>query len=136
VGNLSRFADRPFAFVAHYVRMRPIAHAFVAGAVVAAVGCSVGTQYGVRLLVDALSGPGRIDPSQAWTAFWILIALVASDNLLWRIASYISSYVFVAVTGDLRMDLFRHLTGHSPQYFADRLPGMLTSRITATANAV
>jgi len=136
VGNLSRFADRPFAFFAHYVRMRPIAHALVAGAVVAAVGCSVGTQYGVRLLVDALSGPGRIDPSQAWTAFWILIALVASDNLLWRVASYISSYVFVAVTGDLRKDLFRHLTGHSPQYFADRLPGMLTSRITATSNAV
>jgi ATP-binding cassette subfamily B protein len=136
VGNLSRFADRPFAFFAHYVRMRPIAHALVAAVVLAAVGCSVGTQYGVRLLVDALSGPGRIDPSQAWTAFWILIALVASDNLLWRVASYISSYVFVAVTGDLRSDLFRHLTGHSPQYFADRLPGMLTSRITATSNAV
>ena len=40
------------------------------------------------------------------------------------------------VTGDLRRDLFRHLTGHSPSYFADRLPGMLTSRITATSNAV
>jgi ATP-binding cassette, subfamily B, bacterial len=135
VGNLSRFADRPFAFFAHYVRMRPISHALVAAAVLAAVGCSVGTQYGVRLLVDALSGPSR-DSGQVWTAFWILIALVASDNLLWRVASYIASYVFVAVTGDLRNDLFRHLTGHSPRYFADRLPGMLTSRITATANAV
>jgi ATP-binding cassette, subfamily B, bacterial len=136
VGNLSRFADRPFAFFAHYVRMRPISHALVAAAVLAAVGCSVGTQYGVRLLVDALSGPGREHPGQVWTAFWILIALVACDNLLWRVASYIASYVFVAVTGDLRNDLFRHLTGHSPRYFADRLPGMLTSRITATANAV
>ena len=136
MGNLSRFADRPFAFFAHYVRMRPLSHALVAAAVLAAVGCSVGTQYGVRLLVDALSGPGKEDPGQVWTAFWILIALVASDNLLWRLASYIASYVFVAVTGDLRNDLFRHLTGHSSRYFADRLPGMLTSRITATANAV
>jgi len=136
VGNLSRFADRPFAFFAHYVRMRPLAHALVAVAVLAAVSCSVGTQYGVRLLVDALSGLGRDDTGQVWTAFWILIALVASDNLLWRFASYIASYVFVAVTGDLRNDLFRHLTGHSPHYFADRLPGMLTSRITATSNAV
>jgi ATP-binding cassette subfamily B protein len=136
VGNLSRFADRPFAFFAHYVRMRPLAHALVAAAVLAAVSCSVGTQYGVRLLVDALSGLGRDDTGQVWTAFWILIALVASDNLLWRFASYIASYVFVAVTGDLRNDLFRHLTGHSPHYFADRLPGMLTSRITATSNAV
>ena len=134
--NLSRFADRPFAFFAHYVRMRPLSHALVAAAVLAAVSCSVGTQYGVRLLVDALSGLGRDDTGQVWTAFWILIALVASDNLLWRFASYIASYVFVAVTGDLRNDLFRHLTGHSPHYFADRLPGMLTSRITATSNAV
>jgi ATP-binding cassette subfamily B protein len=136
VDNLSRFADRPFAFFAHYVRMRPISHALVAAAVLAAVGCSVGTQYGVRLLVDALSGPGREHPGEVWIAFWILIALVACDNLLWRVASYIASYVFVAVTGDLRNDLFRHLTGHSPRYFADRLPGMLTSRITATSNAV
>jgi ABC-type multidrug transport system fused ATPase/permease subunit len=36
----------------------------------------------------------------------------------------------------LRRDIFRHLTGHSPSYFSDRLPGMLTSRITATSNAV
>jgi ATP-binding cassette subfamily B protein len=136
VGNLSRFADRPFAFFAHYVRMRPISHALVAAAVLAAVCCSVGTQYGVRLLVDALSGAGRQDPGQAWIAFWILVSLVASDNLLWRLASYIASYAFVAVTGDLRNDLFHHLTGHSSRYFADRLPGMLTSRITATSNAV
>jgi len=40
------------------------------------------------------------------------------------------------VTGDLRRDLFRHLTGHAPSYFAERMPGTLTSRITATSNAV
>jgi ATP-binding cassette subfamily B protein len=32
--------------------------------------------------------------------------------------------------------MFRHLTGHATSYFSDRLPGMLTSRITATSNAV
>ena len=40
------------------------------------------------------------------------------------------------VTGDMRRDLFQHLTGHAPAYFADRLPGMLAGRITATANAI
>ena len=40
------------------------------------------------------------------------------------------------MTGDLRRDLFRHLTGHSQHYFAERLPGTLTSRVTATSNAV
>ncbi len=32
--------------------------------------------------------------------------------------------------------MFRHLTGHAPSYFSERLPGMLTSRITATSNAI
>ena len=71
-----------------------------------------------------------------WLAFAFLVSLIAADNLLWRLASWIASFTFVRVTGDLRRDLFRHLTGHSPSYFADRLPGMLTSRITATSNAM
>jgi ATP-binding cassette subfamily B protein len=54
---------------------------------------------------------------------------------LWRVAGFTASSAFVQVTGGLRRDLFRHLTGHSPGYFSDRLPGMLTSRVTATSNA-
>ena len=64
------------------------------------------------------------------------MSLIAADNFLWRIASWTASFTFVGVTGDLRRDMFRHLTGHAPSYFSDRLPGMLTSRITATSNAV
>ena len=48
----------------------------------------------------------------------------------------IASLTFPRVTADLRRDLFRHLMGHAPSYFADRLPGTLTSRISATSNAV
>src|SRR5207244_12335491 len=65
-----------------------------------------------------------------------LMSLIAAYNFLWRIASWVASFTFVGVTGDLRRDLFRHLTGHAPSYFTERLPGMLTSRITATSNAV
>ena len=101
----------------------------------AAVACSVGTQYGVKYLVDALSA-GPAHSGGVWLAFIFLISLIASDVLLWRVASWTASFTFVGVTGDLRRDMFRHLTGHAPSYFADRLPGMLTSRITATSNAV
>ena len=51
-------------------------------------------------------------------------------------ASWIANFAFTGVTSDLRRDLFRHLMGHSPAYFADRLPGTLTSRVTATSNAI
>ena len=104
-------------------------------AVVAAVACSVGTQYGVKNLVDSLTA-GQSHAGSVWLAFALLMSLIAADNLLWRVASWTASFTFVGVTGDLRRDMFRHLTGHAPSYFSDRLPGMLTSRITATSNAV
>ena len=131
--ELCAYAHRPLAFLYRYLRLRAGFHSLIVIAVLAAVGCSVGTQYGVKSLVDALSGGTGIG---IWGAFLLLVALIAGDNLLWRLASWMANFTFVAVTGDLRRDLFHHLTGHSPHYFADRMPGMLTSRITATSNAV
>ena len=133
MADLCGYSSRPLAFIFRYVRLRPLSHAIILILVLAAVLCSVGTQYGVKYLVDMLSS-GAI--GGVWTAFCVLGSLIAADNLLWRIASWIANTSFVGVTGDLRRDLFRHLMGHSPGYFADRLPGMLTSRVTATSNAV
>ncbi len=133
--NLSGYVRRPFPFVLRYLRRRRAAHVVILSAVVAAVACSVGTQYGVKNLVDSLTA-GSSHANSVWLAFGFLMSLIAADNLLWRVASWTASFTFVGVTGDLRRDMFRHLTGHAPSYFSDRLPGMLTSRITATSNAV
>jgi ATP-binding cassette, subfamily B, bacterial len=133
MAELTRYASFPLGFVYRYIRLRPASHAVILAAVLGAVVCSVGTQYGVKFLVDTL-GSGR--NAAVWTAFCVLGSLIAADNLLWRVASWIANYTFVGVTGDIRRDLFKHLMGHSPGYFADRLPGMLTSRVTATSNAV
>ena len=132
--DLCRYAGRPFAFIFRYVRHRALSHGVIAGAVLGAVACSITTQYGVKYLVDTLSGADR--GNSVWFAFALLVSFIAADNLLWRIAGFTMSSAFVRVTGDLRRDLFRHLTGHSPNYFANRLPGMLTARVTATSNAV
>jgi ATP-binding cassette subfamily B protein len=133
--SLSGYSHRPFAFVLRYLRQRLVSHVIIVLAVTAAVACSVGTQYGVKNLVDGLAAGPNHDGG-VWLAFVFLVSLIAADNFLWRIASWIASFTFVGVTGDLRRDIFRHLTGHAPSYFSDRLPGMLTSRITATSNAV
>ncbi len=131
--NLCRYAGRPVGFLLRYVRRRPVSHGAILVAVTAAVVCSVSTQYAVKFLVDTLSaGPVA---TAIWMAFAALVALVAADNLLWRLAGWISSHAFVAVSGDLRADLFRHVTGHAPSYFSERLAGTLTGRITATSNA-
>lgn len=133
--DLCCYRDRPLAIFGRYIRRRPLAHAAILLVILGAVACSISTQYGVKFLVDTLSQ----DPEHAkgpWFAFAMLVSFIAADNLLWRVAGWIASYTFVDVTGDLRSELFRHLTGHAPSYFVDRLPGVLTSRITATSNAV
>src|SRR3954447_16924260 len=127
--HLSGYAHRPFAFVLRYLRRRLAAHLRIRTPVGAGVACSVGTQYGVKSLVDSLSA-GAAHGGSVWLAFIFLMTLIAADNFLWRIASWTPSFPFVRVTGDLRRDIFRHLTGHAPSYFSDRMPGMLTSRIT------
>jgi ATP-binding cassette subfamily B protein len=133
MADLCEYAGRPLAFILRYVRCRPIAHNAILTAVLTAVACSVGTQYGVKFLVDVLSNHNG---AGVWIAFGLLGSLITADNLLWRLAGWIANYTFVGVTGDLRRDLFRHLTGHSQSYFAERMPGTLTSRVTATSNAV
>jgi ATP-binding cassette, subfamily B, bacterial len=133
--TLCPYADRPIAFFARAVRRHPVAHAVIVSSVALAVICSVATQYGVKLLVDTLSLPER-PIGAAWLAFAVLATLIVADNLLWRVAAWVGHSTFVAVTGGVRRDLFRHLTGHAPSYFASRSPGTLTSRITATSNAV
>jgi ATP-binding cassette, subfamily B, bacterial len=133
-GVLTKYGSRTLAFLGRYVRARALPHAGVAVAVVAAVGFSVSTQYGVKRLVDALSAPWH--GGSPWLSFCLLLFFMAADNLCWRAAGLIGSSTFVRVTGDSRADLFRHLTGHAPTYFAKRMPGVLTSRVTATSNAV
>jgi ATP-binding cassette, subfamily B, bacterial len=132
--DLTQYTNRPLAFFVRYIWTRRVPHAAILVAVIAAVGFSVSTQYGIKFLIDTLSAaPQNGSP---WAAFCLLMLFIAADNSLWRVASWIASYTFVRVTGDIRADLFGHLTGHAPGYFAKQLPGVLTSRITATSNAV
>ena len=131
--TLSKYVDRPLGFLWRYVRSRAGSHLAMLLVTVVAVSCSVATQYAIKMLIDMLSSGGR---DHVWSAFALLVSLVVGDNLLWRLAGWIASYTFVGVTGALRADLFRYVTGHAPSYFVERLPGTLTSRITATSNAV
>ena len=130
--SLPTYASRgPIPFLLHYVRRRLGGHLVVLIAVLAAVGCAIGSQYAVKNLVDMLeSRAGNI-----WIAVALLFGLAAGDNLLWRLAGWVSTNVFVGVGGDVRLDLFSHLSGHGTKYFADRFPGALAGRITTAANA-
>ena len=75
--QLSGYAHHPFRFVLRYLRQRPASHLVILTCVVAAVACSVSTQYGVKFLVDCLSaGPAHAE--YVWLAFAFLISLIAA----------------------------------------------------------
>jgi ATP-binding cassette subfamily B protein len=133
--SLPRYASSgPAAFLVHYVGRRLTSHLVVLLAVLSAVGCAIGSQYAIKNLVDVL-GSGQPSDLALWGAVGLLLALVAGDNLLWRLAGWVASYAFVAVGGDLRLDLFGHLAGHGSRYFTEQFPGALAARITTAANA-
>jgi ATP-binding cassette subfamily B protein len=123
-----------FRFLGRYVRRRFFSHFIVVAAMLTAVLCNVGSQYAVKHLVDVLS-THQPPPPVLWGAVAILLGLVAGDSILWRVAGWASTHAFVAVGGDIRMELFDHLSGHGTRYFVDQFPGALAGRITAAANA-
>src|SRR5215469_15369912 len=133
--SLSRAAVRgPMSFLLHHVRQRLLGHMVVLIAVRLAVGCAVASQYGVKNLVDVLGLRHPAAP-QLWGAVGLLLGLVAGDHLMWRLAGWVSSYVFVDTGASMRLELFDHLAGHGTRYFTERFPGALAARITATAEA-
>jgi ATP-binding cassette subfamily B protein len=132
--SLATLRGRPLAFLFRYIRLHALGHTIVLVAVLLAVACSVSTQFGMKHLIDVVSMGTTAGAPLVWGAFGILCALVASDNLLWRVAGYTGHRTFVAVTGDIRRDLFGYLSGHAPGFFASRLPGGLASRVSSTAN--
>lgn len=131
--RIDTFIGRPVAFIFAAIKRRMASHIIILLSVVSAVACSVGTQYAVKNLVDVLS---HNDKSSIWVAFAFLAGLIALDNVMWRIGGWTAARAFVAVTGDIRRKLFNHMLGHAPGFFAERRPGMMAGRISATGNAV
>ncbi len=132
---LAQYAARPFGLLFRYVLQHPFGHLLVLGSITAAIGCSLGSQFAIKTLIDALP-LGRAHPERLVEAFVVIVALLFADSLFWRLAGLAGVRTFVAVTGDVRRELFGYLTGHSTDYFSNAQPGMLASRISATANAI
>src|SRR4051794_29948392 len=131
----SSHLSSPRRFLWHYLRLRSWRFAALLGLVMGGVTCSVGAQYTMKLLVDALTSPAR-DMSAVMIALGLFIVLIGIDSVAFRLAGWLACNTVVATGIDVRTDLFDHLTGHSMGYFASQFVGALGSRITATTGAV
>lgn len=125
---------RPGAFLWRYVRLRPWLFGTLGLLIVTAAACSVGVQYGMKLIVDAMSGDDR-QSRLIWRWLGLFISLIAAESICWRLSGWLGCRAVVATGVDVRLDMFRYLSGHSLDFFAKHMAGSLGNRVTATAGA-
>jgi ATP-binding cassette subfamily B protein len=130
----SPLPSKPLAFLWRYVRQRPWHFGGMFALILGAAGCAVAVQYGMKLLVDAMTVSYR-SQAQVWFPLAVFIGLIVVENILWRLAGWLGCRTVVASCVDLRVDLFRHLTGHPMRYFTEHFAGALGNRISATGGA-
>ncbi len=128
--------SRPVAFLWHYVRVRPWHFAGLLALIVGAASCAVAVQYGMKLLVDAMA-QGSTDRAAAnvWWPLGLFIGLIVVENVFWRLGGCLGCRTVVASVVDIRVDLFKHLTGHPMRYFTEHFAGSLGNRISALGAA-
>ncbi len=128
----SAFLQGPYRFVLHYVAGRRWQFAALLLTVAGAAGCAVAVQYVMKLLVDAMAGPGEASAA-VWSALVMFVTFIAGESILWRITGWLACRTTLSVGVDMRLDLFSYLNGQPMRYFADNLAGSLGQRLTATA---
>ena len=125
---------RPGPFLWRYVRHRPWLFGALFLLIVTAAACSVGVQYGMKLIVDTMAGDDRTSDT-IWRWLALFIALIATESVCWRLGGWFGCRAVVATGVDVRLDMFAYLSGHSMDYFAEHMAGSLGNRVTATAGA-
>lgn len=131
----STFPREPLAFLFHFVRRSPLIHAAAMASVIGAAACACLAQYGLKMIVDASTGDGG-SVNQIWLALCTFLGLLAAESALWRSGSFLGFRAILRDKAAIKLGLFEHLSGHSEQYFSDRMAGSLVSRITSTGESV
>jgi ATP-binding cassette, subfamily B, bacterial len=137
-GSASGAADfprRPMAFLWHYIRRRPFLHAAAVVSVLGAASFACVSQFGLKLIVDAMAG-GPQQIARVWWAMALFGALLAGESALWRFGSWFGYRAILVDKAEAKLDLFNHLSGHSSRYFSDRMGGSLANRISSTGDSV
>lgn len=79
-----------------------------------AAACSVGTQYVLKLLVDAMAGPRAIQSPVA-ACMALFLAAVAGGNLFRRLLGWRVCRVTLRIGVEVRLELFHGLGGQPTQ---------------------
>jgi ATP-binding cassette subfamily B protein len=124
----------PLAFVWHYIGSGRRLFIPVFALVFLAACCAVGVQYGLKILVDAMSPATRSLDQVAWPLA-LFLTLVGIESILWRAAGWMGAHAIIEAGVRIRLDLFSRLAGRPLNFFSESFSGALGGRITAVSGA-
>ncbi|HVI28072.1 ABC transporter ATP-binding protein [Hansschlegelia sp.] len=122
----------PIAFLWRYCKRWPGHFISLMTVVTLASCCMIASQYGMKLLVDAMEKPAQGNPA-VWYALAFFIGLTAIESILWRVSGWLGCRTTVGVGVDIRLDLLDYVAGHPMRFFQEERAGGLGHRITSTA---
>jgi len=126
------FLRSPTRFLIHYVAARPWIFLLLGLLVAGASISSIGVQYAMKLLVDAMTGGVRARGT-VYAALAGFLCLVLLESLLQRAAALTLGQATVTSGVGIRLDMVDYLTGHQMPFFQNQRAGSLGHRISGLA---
>ena len=130
--DLATSLKSPLTFLWRYVKLWPGHFIGLSTVVMAASLSGIASQYGMKLLVDAMEKPAAGNTA-VWYALGFFVGLFALEAALWRVSGWLGCRTSVGVGVDIRLDLLNYATGHPMRFFQEQRAGSLGHRITSTA---
>ena len=131
--DLARSLSNPLSFLWRYVKLWPGHFIGLSTVVIGASLSGIASQYGMKLLVDAMEQGAAAANVAVWYALGFFVGLFALEAALWRVSGWLGCRTSVGVGVDIRLDLLNYATGHPMRFFQEQRAGTLGHRITATA---
>lgn len=126
------FLHSPTRFLIHYVAARPWIFLALGLLVAAASISSIGIQYAMKLLIDAMTGGVRARGT-VYAALAVFLGLVIVESLLQRASALTLGQATVSSGVGIRLDMVNYLTGHQMPFFQNQRAGSLGHRISGLA---
>ncbi len=126
------FLHSPTRFLIHYVAARPWIFLLLGMLVAGASISSIGVQYAMKLLIDAMTGGIRARGT-VYAALVLFLALVMLESLMQRAAALTLGQATVSSGVGIRLDMVNYLTGHQMPFFQNQRAGSLGHRISGLA---
>ncbi|MGY2734178.1 ABC transporter ATP-binding protein [Sphingomonas sp. UYP23] len=126
------FLHSPTRFLIHYVAARPWIFLALGLLVAAASISSIGIQYAMKLLIDAMTGGVRARGT-VYASLAVFLGLVIVESLLQRASALTLGQATVSSGVGIRLDMVNYLTGHQMPFFQNQRAGSLGHRISGLA---